>query len=53
LSNANAGLTAHGHQALQPVVVTFARNQNLVKTPPAGLEGLFHRVQPVENFHEG
>jgi hypothetical protein len=25
----------------------------VVKTPPPGLERLFDRMQPVENFHKG
>jgi hypothetical protein len=53
LPYANAGLAAHRHQALKPIVLPFASNQNLIKTPPASLQRLFHRVQPVENFHEG
>src|ERR1035437_8823927 len=53
LADADTALAALGHQPLQALVVPLPGHQHMVKTPPAGLERLFDRMQPVENFHEG
>jgi hypothetical protein len=39
-------------EALEAFILSLAGNQNLVESPPAGLQSFFNRVQPVENFHE-
>jgi hypothetical protein len=53
LADADAALAAEGHQPLQANVFAFAGYQNMVKTPPSGLDGLFYRVQSVQYFHRG
>jgi hypothetical protein len=53
LADADAGFTALGDQLLQPGIVALAGHQHVVKAAASGLESLFHRMHPVENFHEG
>ncbi len=40
------------HQPLQTIVLPLAGYQYVVEAPPSGLERLFHRMQPVQNFHK-
>ena len=51
LENADASLAALGDQLLEARVMPLAGHEHVVKAPLAGFEGLFHRVQAVENFH--
>ena len=53
LTDADTGLAAQGYKPLQTVILTLAGHQYVVETPPSGLEGLFDRMHPVENFHDG
>jgi hypothetical protein len=53
LADANSGLPAHRHQPLHALVLALASYQNVVKSPPAGLERLFNRVNSVQDFHDG
>jgi hypothetical protein len=53
LANTDTSLAAYGYEPLQTFIVPFASHQNVVKAPPAGLERLLNRMQPVENFHIG
>jgi hypothetical protein len=52
LKDADLSLPALCDEALEPLVMAFAGDQYVVKTPFAGLERFFNRVQAVENFHE-
>jgi hypothetical protein len=52
LADAKTGLAAESDEAFQALIVPFAGHHNLVKAPPPGLDGLFDRMQPVENFHK-
>jgi hypothetical protein len=53
LADAEAGLAAEDDQALQALIVPLAGHQNMVEAPTSGLDCLFNRMQPVENFHKG
>jgi hypothetical protein len=53
LTDADAGLTALGDEFFKTGILAFAGYDDVVKTPAAGLERLFDRVDAVENFHEG
>jgi hypothetical protein len=53
LADADAALAAKGHQPLQAGIFALAGHQDVVKAPPSGLDGLFYRVQSVQNFHKG
>jgi hypothetical protein len=53
LANADTGLTAQIHKPLQPLILPLAGDENMVETPLAGLERLFDRMHPVQDFHEG
>ena len=52
LADTHAGLTAQIHQPFQPIILPLAAHQYVVESPPSGLERLFYRMQPVQNFHE-
>jgi hypothetical protein len=52
LAHPDASLAALIDQALEPLVVALAGNQNVVKAPPARPEGFFDRVQAIKNFHK-
>jgi hypothetical protein len=51
LANAHARRTAEVHKALDAGVLSFAGDENVIKTAATGFEGFFDRMQPVENFH--
>ncbi len=53
LANVEAGLAAEGYQPLQAKIVALASHENLIEAPPAGLDCLLDRVQPIQNFHRG
>ena len=53
LANTDAGRPAEGDQLLQAKIVALASYQDVVKAPTAGLDGLLHRMQPIQNFHRG
>ncbi len=53
LADTETGLAAEGDQAFKAFVVAFAGHQNLIETPPSGLDCLLDRMQPVQNFHSG
>jgi hypothetical protein len=53
LANVEAGLAAEGYQPLQAEIVAFASHENLIEAPPAGLDCLLDRMQPIQNFHRG
>jgi hypothetical protein len=53
LADADASLAAEGDQPLQAKIVALASHQNVIEAPPAGLDGLLHRMQPIQNFHRG
>jgi hypothetical protein len=53
LTDPDAGLATDGDEPLQALIVSFAGDENMVKAPLAGFEGLLNRVEAVENFHEG
>jgi hypothetical protein len=48
LSNADAGLAAEGHEALDAGIVALAGHEDVVKTAASGLEGFFDRMQPYK-----
>ena len=52
-ADADAALAAEQDELGETGVVTLLGNQDVVETPPAGLERFLDRVQAVENFHEG
>ncbi len=49
--NADAALAAEGHQLFQAQIVALAGYHNVIKAPPPGLESLFDRMHPIQNFH--
>ena len=51
LEDADSVFAALSDEFFKAEVVAFASHQHVVEAPPAGLEGLFHRMQAVENFH--
>jgi hypothetical protein len=53
LTDADASLTALGHQLLETGVVALLSDEDMVETAASGLEGFFHRMQTVQDFHEG
>jgi hypothetical protein len=53
LLNADSGLAAESDKPLQPLVMPLAGHQNVVKAASASPDGLFDRMQSVENFHSG
>ena len=53
LANAKTGFAAEGDKVFKALVVAFAGYQNFIEAPPSGLDGLFDRMQPVQNFHSG
>jgi hypothetical protein len=53
LADADTALPALGDQLLETGIVAFMGHQHVVKAAASGLESLFHRMHPVENFHEG
>jgi hypothetical protein len=52
-ADADAGLAKGGYEALDTEIFTLTGYQDVVKASPAGLEGFFHRVHAIQNFHEG
>jgi len=52
LEDTDAGGAAKVDEALQALGVAFASNQNVVETPPSGLEGFLDRMKAVENIHK-
>jgi hypothetical protein len=52
LANANAGLAALFDEALDPLVLALAGDENVVEAAAASLESFFNCVQAVENFHK-
>jgi hypothetical protein len=52
LAHPDASLAALIDQALKPLIVALAGNQDVVETPPAGLERFFHRVQAIKDIHK-
>jgi hypothetical protein len=53
LTHADTGLTAEGDKPVQSCILALAGYENMVKTPLAGLERFFDRMDAVENFHKG
>ncbi len=53
LTDTDAGLAALSHQLLEAGIVALLSYQNMVKAAASGLEGFLHRMQAVQNFHEG
>ena len=49
--NADAVLAAEIDQLLEPRILALPSHDHVVKTPPAGPDCLFHRMQPVQSFH--
>jgi hypothetical protein len=47
LANGDSGRAAGSDYLFEAGVLTFAGHNNLIKTPPAGLEGLFNRVDAI------
>jgi hypothetical protein len=45
--------TTEAYELFVAGVVPLLDCQDVVKTAVAGLEGFFHRVQAIHNFHEG
>ena len=52
LANADTGLAALRDEALEPLVLALAGDENVIEAAATSLEGFFNRVQAVENFHE-
>jgi hypothetical protein len=52
LTDAHSGLAALGDQPRNAVVVALAGHHHVVESSPAGPEGLFHRVNAVQDFHK-
>ena len=53
LTDADAKLAAKSDELLQPGIVTLGSHQDVVKAATSGFQSFFHRMQSVENFHEG
>jgi hypothetical protein len=53
LAYADAGLAAEVDEALKAVVLALSGDEDVVKPALSGLEGFFHRMQAIENFHIG
>jgi hypothetical protein len=53
LADTNAELAAECDELFEAAIVAFGSDKNVVKAATSGLESFFHRMQPVENFHEG
>ena len=53
LAHADAGLTAIGDEASEPLVVTFAGDDDVIKAAAPGLEGFLDGMEAVQNFHKG
>jgi hypothetical protein len=53
LADADTGLTALGEKPLHAGIVAFAGYQDVIKAAASGLERFFHRMQTVQDFHEG
>jgi hypothetical protein len=53
LPNANAGLAAEIGKPFQALVLALTGYQYMVEAPLSGFERFLHRMQTVENFHEG
>lgn len=51
LAYPHSGLAALSHQASEAIVLAFAGHQNVIETPPAGAQRLFHRMNAVEDLH--
>jgi hypothetical protein len=46
-------LAAERNELFEAGIVAFSGDEDVVKAATPGLESFFHRMQPVENFHEG
>jgi hypothetical protein len=46
-------LAAERNELLEAGIVAFGGDKDVVKAATPGLESFFHRMQAVENFHEG
>jgi hypothetical protein len=53
LADAHTGFAALGQQFLEAEVVALLGYKHMVKTAASGPERLFHRMQTVQDFHEG
>ncbi len=53
LADADAKLAAEIDELLDSGIVALGGHQDVVKPATSGLESFFHRMQAVENFHEG
>lgn len=53
LTDTDAGIAALSDQLFEAGVVALTSYENMVETAASGLESLFHRMQTVQDFHEG
>ncbi len=53
LADADAKLSAESDHLFEARIVALGGHQDVVKPATTGLESFFHRMQAVENFHEG
>ena len=53
LADTNAMLAAERNELFETGIVAFSGDEDVVKAAASGLESFFHRMQAVENFHEG
>jgi hypothetical protein len=53
LADSDATLAAESDELFDSGIVALGGDQDVVKAATSGLESFFHRMQTVENFHEG
>jgi pheromone shutdown protein TraB len=53
LADTNTLLTAERDELFEARIVAFRSDENVIKAATSGFESFFHRMQAVENFHEG
>jgi hypothetical protein len=53
LTDTDAKLAAESDELFDSGIVALGGDQDVVKAATSGLQSFFHRMQSVENFHEG